>query len=195
MQQGRPGLVPAGVRAGRQRRGALVGGQPVAGIQQQAEVPHGVRAWPHRAELDVTVPAAGLGSGADVADGHALQGSRVADEDDVPQALVQHRLDLTGDIESRVDRVGQLTHGREGTGPGPRGQVRHPGPRVGRGGRRDRHGHDRGEEPGPEAEPLVQADMHGALREGEQAGVAGAPGVEQFDGGLHEPLGDPLVPA
>src|SRR5436305_287728 len=83
-------------------------GRPVTAGEQQVEVPGGVLARPRRPELDVTVPAAGLGADADVADGHALQRGRVVDEDDVSQALAQHRLDLAGDVEARVDRVGEL---------------------------------------------------------------------------------------
>ena len=58
----------------------------------------------------------------------------------------------------------------------------------------DRSGHDGGEEPGPEAVLLVQADVLGALGEGEQAGVAGLPRREDVHGRVEQPLGDATVP-
>ena len=62
-----------------------------------------------------------------------------------------------------------------------------PGDRFGPPCRRD---HDGGQEPRVEPELLIQGDVLGALREGEQAVVRGPPGVELIDGCGKQRLGD-----
>src|SRR5439155_24924028 len=57
-----------------------------------------------------------------------------------------------------------------------------------------RHGHDRGQETRVKPELAVEPDMLGALREGEEPGMADAPALENVAGGGDQALTDTRVP-
>src|SRR5882724_2766323 len=102
----------------------------------------------------------------------------------VAQAKCCDGADLRAQIQTLVNFLGQLTARLFHGVPLALRQLRiaRPGPGIPE--RPCRHRHDRGQKAGVETEFLIERQVHGALREGKQSGMAGAPGVELRADGL-----------
>src|SRR6266567_7897605 len=153
-----------------------------------------------------------LGAGTVAGDSEAVDRIAGVDQYDLTDALGEEGADLVAEIEALVDAVREFAAGGNrflAGGAGKRGEE--DGARAGLRQRRGTRGegrkavrrrrlgsgvvlHQCGEVLWPVAEFLVEADVLGAVRKGEQGGAPQFCLVELFHCGLQKLLGDALVP-
>src|SRR5205807_9165243 len=117
----------------------------------------------------------------------------------VPQ---QHRVaepagkngaDLAAQVEPVMERIGQFAGGGLRLRALALAQLRVARPTRRRRARPGRRRHDRGQKARVKAELAVKPDVLGALREGEEPGVADAPAFERLARGGDEALADAAI--
>jgi hypothetical protein len=155
---------------------------------------------PHGAEFDETAAFAGLARRPPIADREAGEAACTSPQQkDVAETARRECADLGAEIEPLVKRFGHLAAGGLGRAPVSLGQLGIarpavpilPSPDRGGGGPSRSH-HDRGQKAGVKAEFLIKRQMQGAVRKGEEPGVAHAPFVQLRADGLDELFRDAL---
>ena len=168
-------------------------GEGLACVEESLEPVRRARARTNRRDLDVAGVAPRFAPGAAVTDSHAVEPVVAGEDECVADPLRRHSDDLALEVETAKDGVRELANLVQQRGSAVRDLRRGERvPAVGiRGGRLG--GHHR-ETAGPEAVSLVEAQVLGARREGEEPGLPHAPAFERLQDRLEQPARDATIP-